>query len=75
MDENYIPQKKIMEINPDHSLITKLKSVFEEDPESPLLKEYAFLLLENQELAEGLLQDPTEMIRRVNHLMQQVLDK
>jgi len=75
MDENYIPQKKIMEINSEHSLIIQLKSVFEKDPESPLLQECAFLLLENQELAEGLLQDPMEMIRRVNHLMQQVLEK
>ncbi len=75
MDENYIPQKKIMEINPDHTLITQLKSLFEKDPEFPLIKDCTLQLLENQELAEGLLQDPTEMIRRVNQLMQQTLEK
>ncbi|MFX1517486.1 MAG: molecular chaperone HtpG [Promethearchaeota archaeon] len=75
MDENYIPQKKIMEINPDHSLITQLKSLFEKDPKSTLIQEFAFQLLENQELAEGLLKDPTEMINRVNYFMQQVLEK
>jgi HSP90 family molecular chaperone len=74
MDENYIPQKKIMEINPDHSIVIQLKSLFSKDPESSLLRLCIFQLLENQELAEGSLQDPTEMIRRVNQLMQQALD-
>lgn len=73
MDENYVPQKKIMEINPDHSLIINLNSLFEKDPESPLIQICAFQLLENQELAEGSLQDPTDMIKRVNQLMQQAL--
>ncbi|MFX1285669.1 MAG: molecular chaperone HtpG [Promethearchaeota archaeon] len=74
MEENYIPQKKIMEINANHSLITLLKTLFEKEPDSPLIQTCTFQLLENQELAEGLLQDPTEMIKRVNQLMQQVLD-
>ena len=75
MDENYVPQKKIMEINPNHFLITQLKSLFEKDPKSSLINEFAFQLLENQELVEGFLQDPTEMIRRVNYFMQLVLEK
>ncbi|MFW9905828.1 MAG: molecular chaperone HtpG [Candidatus Thorarchaeota archaeon] len=74
MDENYIPQKKIMEINPNHSLVIQLKSLFNKDPEASLLRLCVFQLLENQELAEGSLQDPTELIKRVNQLMQQALD-
>ncbi|MFX1248422.1 MAG: molecular chaperone HtpG [Promethearchaeota archaeon] len=74
MDENYIPQKKIMEINKDHILIKQLKTLFEKDSESPLLQTYITQLLENQELAEGILQDPTNMIKRVNKLLEQVLE-
>ena len=75
MDENYVPQKKIMEINANHPLITHLKTLVEKEPESPLIQTCALQLLENQELAEGTLQDPTEMVKRVNQLMQQVLNK
>ncbi|MFX1507038.1 MAG: molecular chaperone HtpG [Promethearchaeota archaeon] len=74
MDENYIPEKKIMEINPDHSIVIQLKTLFSKDPESSLLRLCIFQLLENQELAEGSLQDPTELIKRVNQLMKQALD-
>ncbi|MHA2243972.1 MAG: molecular chaperone HtpG [Candidatus Hodarchaeales archaeon] len=75
MDENYVPQKKIMEINADHSLIKRLKNLVEEEPDSPLIQICSLQLLENQELSEGILQDPTEMIKRINQLMQQTLDK
>ena len=75
MDENYVPQKKIMEINTNHSIITKLKDLFEKEPESPLIQICALQLLESLELTEGILQDPTEMVKRVNQLMQQALNK
>ena len=75
MDEKYVPQKKIMEINEEHSMIKQLKVLFEKDPDSSLLQLCTLQLLENQELAEGVLQDPTEMVKRINQLMQQALDK
>ncbi|MFX0170622.1 MAG: molecular chaperone HtpG [Candidatus Hodarchaeota archaeon] len=75
MDEKYLPQKKIMEINEDHPLIKQLKNRFNDDSDSPLLSMCAFQLLENQELAEGILQDPTEMVNRVIEFMQKALEK
>jgi molecular chaperone HtpG len=75
MDENYLPQKKIMEINKDHPLIKQLKNRFDDDSDSPLLSMCAFQLLENQELAEGILQNPTEMINRVTEFMRKILEK
>ncbi|MFX0212404.1 MAG: molecular chaperone HtpG, partial [Candidatus Hodarchaeota archaeon] len=75
MDENYHPQKKIMEINEDHPLIKQLKNRFGDDSDSPLVSMCVFQLLENQELAEGILQDPTEMVNRVTELMQKALEK
>ncbi len=74
MDENYVAQKKIMEINANHPIITKLKSLCEEDSESPLISMIVIQLLENQELAEGTLNDPTEMIDRINQMMQKILE-
>lgn len=75
MDEQYVPQKKILEINKQHPLIVKLKDLIEVEPNSPLISLCTLQLLENQELAEGILRDPTEMVKRMNQLMQQALEK
>ncbi|UCE12704.1 MAG: molecular chaperone HtpG, partial [Candidatus Heimdallarchaeota archaeon] len=75
MDEAYVPQKKILEINKQHSLVVQLKDLIEKEPNSPLISLCTLQLLENQELAEGILRDPTEMVKRVNQLMQQALEK
>lgn len=75
MDENYVAQKKIMEINADHPVISKLKNLYGENSDSPLISMIVLQLLENQELAEGTLTDPTEMIDRINKMMQKILEK
>ncbi len=46
-------QKRIMELNPDHVIVTKLKERFEKDPSDALLSDYAELLLGYGLLAEG----------------------
>jgi len=46
-------QKRIMELNPDHAIVTKLKERFEKDPTDPVLTDYAELLLGYGLLAEG----------------------
>jgi molecular chaperone HtpG len=75
MDESYIPQKKIFEVNKEHPLILQLNKVLEEEPDSPFLELCTLQLFESQELAEGVLQDPTDMIKRVNLLMKEALQK
>ncbi len=75
MEDSYIPQKKILEVNKEHPLISQLNRVLEEEPDSPLLEICTLQLFESQELAEGVLQDPTNMINRVNLLMKQALQK
>ncbi|MFX0087965.1 MAG: molecular chaperone HtpG [Candidatus Hodarchaeota archaeon] len=75
MDDSYVPQKKILEVNKEHPLITQLNKVLKEEPDSPLLELCVLQLFESQELAEGILQDPTDMINRVNLLMKEVLQK
>ncbi len=48
-----LKQKRIMELNPDHAIVTKLKERFEKDSADPLLSDYAELLLGYGLLAEG----------------------
>jgi molecular chaperone HtpG len=73
MQDDYTPQAKIMELNADHPIVKGLKSLYEKDPESSLLKECTFQLLENQELIEGNLQDPAAMTGRITDFMKLLL--
>ncbi|MHA1443429.1 MAG: molecular chaperone HtpG [Candidatus Hodarchaeales archaeon] len=73
MQDEYVPQAKIMELNAEHPIIKGLKSLYEKDPESSLLKQCTFQLLENQELIEGNLQDPATMTGRVIEFMEELL--
>lgn len=75
MTEDYVPQAKIMELNTTHPIVVGLKQLFEKNPESSLLKECSFQLLESQELAEGNLKDPAAMIARITDFMKQILEK
>ncbi len=74
MTEDYIPQAKIMELNTTHPIVVGLKKLFENDPESSLLRECCFQLLESQELAEGNLKDVNAMIARTTDFMKQLLE-
>jgi len=73
MQDEYTPQAKIMELNAEHSIIKGLKSLYEKDPESSLLKQCTLQLLENQELIEGNLQDPAAMTGRITDFMEELL--
>ncbi|MHA2175568.1 MAG: hypothetical protein ACXABI_12120, partial [Candidatus Hodarchaeales archaeon] len=75
MDENYSPQVKIMELNESHSIIERLKTLYEKDPDSSLLNQTIFQLLENQELLEGNLKDPTEMVNRITEFIENMLEE
>jgi molecular chaperone HtpG len=47
------PTKRILELNPSHSLIPKLQAIFKENPIDPRLKLYAELLVGQGHLAES----------------------
>ena len=64
-----------MELNISHPIVVGLKELFETDPESSLLRECSFQLLESQELAEGNLKDVNAMIARTTDFMKQLLKK
>jgi molecular chaperone HtpG len=59
--------KPILELNPRHPLVARLKEESEEG-----LKDWALLLLEQATLAEGApLEDPAAFVRRVNRMLAQ----
>ena len=62
--------KRILELNPSHSLIPKLKAIFLEDKADPRLKMYAALLLGQAHLAEsGQLPDPAAFSKALADIM------
>ena len=66
-----VPQTKpILEVNPSHPLLAKLKSLCEEDAEDPRVTEFSELLYDQALLAEGgRLDDPAAFSRRLADLM------
>jgi molecular chaperone HtpG len=63
-------QKRILEINPEHELIGKLRARFDKDEKDPVLGEYAELLHAYALLAEGSdLPDPAAYNRVMGQLM------
>jgi len=49
-----VPQtKRVLELNMDHPLLTKIKALYEKDKEAPELKEYTNLLLDMAVISEG----------------------
>lgn len=51
--EKVPPRKKTLEINPDHELTKKLFSLYEKDPNSAILGDYAQLLWGHAVIADG----------------------
>ena len=62
--------KPILELNPNHPLLEKLQTIFDQNGTDPRLPEYAKLLLGQAVLAEGgELADPADFSRRLTELM------
>ena len=62
--------KRILELNPEHEILSKLCERFRHDPSDPELDDYAHLLLGYALLAEGSeLTDPPRFNRAVSNLM------
>jgi len=63
-------QRRILELNPDHELVTKLKTRYEADKDDPLLEEYAQLLFGYGLIAEGSeLEDPVAFNKAMADLL------
>ncbi len=64
-------EKVILELNPRHPLIHRLAEAMEADPEGADLA--AQQLLDNALLSAGLIEEPQEMVQRINALIERAL--
>ncbi|TGG88677.1 molecular chaperone HtpG [Geotoga petraea] len=70
LDQMPFNAEKILELNPDHQVFKKVKSIYDENPESDLLKDYADILYNQALLMEGMkIENPSDFVEKINKLM------
>jgi molecular chaperone HtpG len=70
MNQDVPESKRILELNPDHPLITVLSELYEKDKDDPRLADYGELLLDQALLTEGSpIKDPLRFTKLVTQLM------
>ncbi|MFH0919819.1 MAG: molecular chaperone HtpG, partial [Fibrobacterota bacterium] len=63
-------QKPVLELNPAHTLVKNLQTLYGKDRNHPKIAEYAALLYDQALLMEGQkLKDPAGFARRLNALL------
>lgn len=72
-DGQGLESKPDLEINPAHAMITRLAAISKSD--SALASKVAEQIFDNARVAAGLLEDPREMLNRMNELLEQLLTK
>jgi molecular chaperone HtpG len=72
MDREYRNPKKVLEINPSHTILKQLSVLKEDDPLARLVIEQIF---ESTLLIEGLHPDPASMIPGIQQLMESALSR
>lgn len=71
-DQNVPKSKRILEVNPDHSLIQNLNTLNEREPESSQVQQWIEMLYDQALLTEGSpIEDPIGFARRMTKLMEQ----
>ena len=67
--------KRVLEINLNHPVMTKIKAIYENDRDNPALKDYCTLMYDLAVVAEGgKLDNPSQFSRLVGEVMTQALD-
>ncbi|CAG8669205.1 8493_t:CDS:1, partial [Racocetra fulgida] len=73
--ESYISSKKILEINPHHSIIKSLKTKVEADKNDKIVKDLIWLLFETSLVHSGFsLEEPSILANRIFKMIQLGLD-
>jgi len=64
------PEKRVLEINMDHPLTSRIKTIYENDKESAVLKDYTDLLFDLAVVSEGgKLENPSRFSKMIGDLM------
>jgi molecular chaperone HtpG len=69
VNKDYQLSKRVLEINPEHPLISKMVALHKKDPAGTGLKNLALQLLDNMKLREGILSDTEASIARIQQIM------
>ena len=66
--------KRVLELNMDHPVVEKIKTLFENDRDNPALKDYSQLLFDMAVVSEGgKLDNPARFSKMVGDLMARAL--
>jgi molecular chaperone HtpG len=63
---------RILELNPSHPIIKNLSALATSDASSERVKEWSELLYDQALLAEGVVKDPIELVKRIQSLLTEV---
>jgi molecular chaperone HtpG len=67
--------KRVLELNMEHPVLEKIKTLFENDRDNPQLKEFSLLLLDMAVVSEGgKLDNPARFSKMVGELMARAMD-
>ncbi|HEY4118860.1 MAG TPA: molecular chaperone HtpG [Byssovorax sp.] len=64
--------KRILELNPDHAAVKNLAVVAAREPESARVSAWSELLYDQALLAEGVVEEPAKLVRRIQDLLVEV---
>lgn len=70
LERDYEVPRKILELNPRHTLMHNLANLMRADAENPLVKVTVEQIYENALLLDGLHPNPAEMVSRIQALME-----
>jgi molecular chaperone HtpG len=71
LDERATEQKRILEVNPAHPVVESIATLAEKEPGSARLTSFCEMLYEQALLAEGVVEDPTRLVRKIQDLLAQ----
>jgi molecular chaperone HtpG len=72
LDGNAEESPRILELNPQHPIVRNLDTLVKRDESSPRIATFSELLFDQALLAEGVLKDPVQLVRRIQELLTEV---
>ena len=67
-----VQAKRILELNPDHAAVKNLAAVAAREPESARVAAWSELLFDQALLAEGVVEEPAKLVKRIQDLLVEV---
>ena len=72
VDQDAPERKRILELNPGHPIVKNLATLASKEPGDGRVKTWSELLYDQALLAEGVVEDPATLVKRIQDLLTQV---